>query len=381
MDTSKLTDALVRAAVESIYKQYNDTRLITSLDEADIGQVPAIPTGSIWLDDALGIGGIPQGRITLISGEASTGKSTLCLSIIKESQELFPDKLNLYVDMEAGAFTDDYAYAIGVDLDKNKFMVVKPEYAEQGMEVILRMISTGRVAVCVWDSVAGMYTKEAAEKSPEENESMAGVARLLSENLRKLASKCGKTGTSLVLVNQIRTAMSRNMTWNDIPGGKAQKFYASVHIDLSTVKIKDFSGKVDRATIEAKILKNKVAHPFRGANFDIEFGQGILREGNVLDLGAIKSIIKVSSNGWTFFKDVETGEEIAKARSRDEAITWLQENPDYVNAVEKKILGYMRDTKYEPEPLTSSDIADSTSLRVEPIEEYIERQMEIASGQ
>jgi recombination protein RecA len=370
MDTKQINDAIVRAAVESIYKQYKDERIITSLDEESIGPVPAIPTGSIWLDESLGIGGIPQGRITIISGENSTGKSTLCLSIVKEAQELFPDKLALYVDMEEGAFTYDYAYAIGVDLDKNKLQVVKPDYAEMGMEIIMRMISTGRISVCVWDSIAGMYTKEEGEKSAEENSSMAGVARLMSQNLRKLASKCGKTGTALIFVNQIRTNMSRNMTWLDIPGGKAQKFYSSVHIELSTDKIRDFSGKVDRATITAKILKNKVAHPFRSADFDIQFGEGIMREGNVLDLGVQRGLIKCGGGGWyTFFDLEDTGEEINRTQGRDKAIDWLRDNQDYVSIIENKILGFDRDTSYEAEEITEEDIEDSLSLTVEEVKD------------
>ena len=368
MDIKQINDAIVRSAIESIYKEYGDS-IVSSLDEGEIVPVPAIPTGSLWLDDSLGIGGIPQGRITIISGEHSTGKSTLCLSIIREAQQLFPDKINLYVDMEAGAFTDDYAYAIGVDLDKNKFLIVKPDYAEQGMEIVLRMISTGRVAVCVWDSIAGMYTKEEGEKSAEENASMAGVARLMSQSLRKLAAKCGKTGTAMIFVNQYRTAMSRNVAWMDIPGGKAQKFYSSIHIDLSTEKIRDFSGKVDRATITAKILKNKVAHPFKSADFDIQFGEGIIREGNILDVAVQRGLVNSGGGGWFYFFDLNTGEEIEKVRSRDSAINWLQDNPEYASSLEAKVLGYSRDTQYVQEDITQEDLEDSVSLKVEEVKE------------
>jgi recombination protein RecA len=359
-DPKIISDVVLRAVFEGIVKDYkSDTLFETPGYDRPICPVPSIPTGSVALDLALGIGGIPQGRITIFAGEPGCGKSTLALELIKNSQELFPKKINVYVDMEAGAFTEDYAYAIGIDLDPNKFIVVRPDYAEQGLEIVYRLISTGKVGVVIWDSIAGAYSKEAAENSAEDNNSRAGIARLLSENLKKLANKCGKTGTAVILINQIRTQMTATLSWNDISGGRAQKFYSSVRIDLSKAKVTDFSGKVDRETITAKIPRNKTAPQYKMAEFDIKLGEGILKEANTLDLGAEKGIIGSKGGGWYYFHDLSTGEEIASCRGRDKAVDFLVENPEFTETINRAILGVTPTNGYEvDDDLPNEEVLD-----------------------
>jgi recombination protein RecA len=356
-----ITNLMLREALKSIIKEYDDS----VFEVPEVGPVPAIPTGSIALDEALGCGGIPQGRLTIIAGDPSTGKSSLCMEIVKSAQKLFPDKTCLYVDMESGAFTPEYADNMGINLDPNKLLYIKPDYAEQGFVIIHNLISTGQIAVCVWDSIAGAFTKESAENTAEENDSRGLTARLLSNQLPKLANKCGKTGTALILVNQIRTQMTRTLSWKDITGGYAQKFYSSVRIDLSDKeKERDFSGVVDRKTIVAQVSKNKVAIPYRKAEFDIRLGYGILKEANVLDVSVAKGVplVKAKGGGWFYFYDHE-GTEVAAIRGKDKAVNWLVDNPAYCGILEQEILGYGRDHDYvseecDFEPVTEADMIE-----------------------
>ena len=348
-NSSQLNDPVLKSVVEALQKQYKEVdELITCVDPDKIAGEPSIKTGSIALDKALGIGGVPKGRTTLICGEPATAKSTLCMSIVKQSQIANPEKTNIYVDMEAGAFTDQYAYNMGLDIDPNKLLIVKPTYAEQAFVAIQNLISTGKVGVCVWDSLGGALTKEEMGDTAEDNASRAGLARLLSTELKRLSPLLGKTGTTMLVVSQIRTQMSQHVTWKDISGGWAQKFFASVRIDLAKKeKPKDFTGKVDRETIVARITKNKVGSPYKEAEFEIKFGEGIIVESGILYLANQEGIVSITNNGWVSFPDLETGEEIAKLRSKELAVEYLVENPDYAEALENRILGYHRETEYE----------------------------------
>jgi recombination protein RecA len=351
-----VTNLMLREAIKGIIKEYDDSIFEVPV----VGPVPAIPTGSIALDEALGCGGIPQGRLTIIAGNPSAGKSTLCMEIVKSAQQLYPGKVCLYVDMESGAFTSEYADNMGVNLNPNHFIYIKPDYAEQGFVIIHNLISTGVVSVCIWDSIAGAFTKESAENTAEDNDSRGLTARLLSNQLPKLANKCGKTGTALILVNQIRTQMTRTVSWIDITGGYAQKFYSSVRIDLADKeKEKDFSGAVDRKTVIAQVSKNKVAIPYKSAQFEIRLGYGILKEANVLDVAAAKGIplVKAKGGGWYYFYDRE-GTEIAAIRSKDKAVNWLVDNPVYCGILEQEILGYGRDLSYATEQCEFEEVSE-----------------------
>lgn len=341
-----INNKVVRVSLQNIINEYGPG-LFSVPNE---GPIASIPTGSIALDYATGVGGVPMGRLVVIAGEPSTAKSTLCMEIVKNAQKLHPKKLNLYVDMESGAFTDEYALAIGIDPDPNKFLLIRPDYLEQGLTIVYNLITTGSVAVCVWDSIAGgRMTKEAAANSAEDSESMASVARILSRELPKLANKCGKTGTCLLLVNQMRTQMGSAMSWNDITGGKAQKFYSSLRIDLSKDKERDYSGNVDRETITAKIVKNKVAKPYRMAEFDIKLGEGILKQANILGLAMSIGVPQVIAKGGGnfYFFSFDTGEELVHVKGKDKAVDWLIENQDYADILESKILGFNRTGEFE----------------------------------
>lgn len=375
-DPQVIDNPMLRAAFSTLQSEYPESKesLFRYIGmDGEIKPEPSIPTGSVALDKAIGIGGIPKGRLTIISGEYSTGKTTLCLGIIKNQVLIDPKKTNLYFDFETGAFTESYVQNMGEMLGPNQLIISEPDYLQQAMEIAYRLISTGQIGVCVFDSIAGAYTKEASEKSAEKSNSIAGVPRVLSDNLGKLCSKCGKTGTALVFVNQLRTQMGNTFSWIDISGGKTQKFMASLWIELEQKdKIKKYDGSQNQARIVAKIKKNKVGNPFGSAEFDIMFGVGIIKESSILDQAIDSGIIQQAGAGWFTLFDITTGEEIVKLQGRPVVLQYLRDNPDYCDEIEQSILGYERDTTYQQEVELGEDslgIEDKLEKEVEKVEE------------
>lgn len=284
-----------------------------------------ISTGSIGLDIALGIGGLPRGRVIEIYGPESTGKTTLAMHVIAEGQK--KGGMCAIIDAEH-AFDTAYAKKMGIDVDN--LLISQPDYGEQGLEIADRLISSGALDVLVIDSVAALVPK--SELEGEMGDTKMGLqARLMSQALRKLTMTIGKTNTICIFINQMREKIGV-MFGNPetTTGGNALKFYASVRLDIRRVsQIKDG----DTATgnrVKVKVVKNKVAPPFRTAEFDIIFGEGISKTGEIIDMGAELGIIQ-KSGSWFSYNNDKLGQ------GRDTVRQLLNDNPELANEIEVKI--------------------------------------------
>ena len=278
--------------------------------------VSSIPTGSISIDYALGVGGLPRGRICEIFGPESSGKTTIALQVVAEAQKM--GGTAAFIDVEH-ALDPIYAKALGVDVDN--LLVSQPDFAEQALEITAALISSGSIDVLVVDSVAALVPK--AELDGEMGDSHMGVqARLMSQAMRKLTGTVSKSNTCLIFINQIREKIGV-MFGNPetTTGGRALKFYSSVRLDIRRIAaIKDGETVTGNRT-KVKVVKNKVAPPFREAEFDIIYGEGISREGDLLDLGAAQNVVE-KSGSWFSYK----GERIGQGR--ENARQFLKDNPD-----------------------------------------------------
>ncbi|MBE6954971.1 MAG: recombinase RecA [Ruminococcaceae bacterium] len=311
-------------ALAQIEKSYGKGAVMRLGDKPEM-MVDAIPTGSLALDAALGIGGVPKGRIIEIYGPESSGKTTLALHIVASAQKQGGEVA--FVDAEH-ALDPDYAAALGVDIDS--MLVSQPDTGEQALEITDALVRSGAVDVVVVDSVAALTPR--AEIEGEMGDSFVGLhARLMSQALRKLAGSIAKTNCVVIFINQIR--MKIGVMYGNpetTTGGNALKFYASVRIDIRRVEsIKDGSEIVGNRT-RAKVIKNKVAPPFREAVFDIMYGEGISRYGEMVDLGAQLDVIEKSGSWYSY-----NGERIGQGR--DNAKEYLINNPDVADAVEAAI--------------------------------------------
>lgn len=288
--------------------------------------VDAIPTGSLSLDLALGIGGVPRGRIIEIYGPESSGKTTLALHIVAEAQKRGGEVA--YIDAEH-AMDPYYARALGVDIDS--MLISQPDTGEQGLEICEALVRSGALDVVVVDSVAALVPR--AEIEGEMGDSFVGVqARLMSQALRKLAGCISKTNCIVIFINQLREKIGV-MYGNPetTPGGRALKFYASVRMEVRRGEpIKDGSSQIGNRT-KVKINKNKVAPPFREAEFDILYGQGISRTGEVIDVAVELGIVK-KGGAWFSYEDQKLGQ------GRENAKKTLEENPDLMKEIEDKIM-------------------------------------------
>ena len=289
-------------------------------------QVDAIPTGSLGLDLALGIGGVPRGRIIEVFGPESSGKTTLALHILAEAQKKGGEVA--FIDVEH-ALDPAYAEALGVNI--NELLVSQPDTGEQAMEICEALVRSGAIDAIVVDSVAAMVPR--AEIEGEMGDSHVGLqARLMSQAMRKLTSVIGKTNTVCVFINQLREKVGIVYGNPEVTtGGRALKYYSSVRIDIRRVEgLKDSSGQFIGNHTRAKIVKNKVAPPFREAEFDIMFGEGISKMSELIDVGVKLGIVQ-KSGAWFNYGDIRLGQ------GRDNAKQFLKDNPEIANDIEGQI--------------------------------------------
>ena len=314
----------LESAIAQIEKQYGQGSIMKLGDESHM-QVESTPTGSLSLDIALGVGGIPKGRVVEIYGPESSGKTTVALHMVAEVQKR--GGIAGFIDAEH-ALDPVYAKNIGVDI--NELYISQPDSGEQAMEITETMVRSGAVDIVIVDSVAALVPK--AEIDGDMGDSHVGLqARLMSQALRKLTSVINKSNCTVIFINQLREKIGV-MFGNPetTTGGRALKFYASVRMEVRRIETLSQAGEKIGNRVRAKIVKNKVAPPFTEAEFDIMFGKGISREGDVLDLAASQDII-VKSGAWYSYK----GERIGQGR--ENAKTFLAENPDIFDEVEQAV--------------------------------------------
>ena len=314
--------AALETALAQIEKQFGKGAVM-KLGANVAMQVDAISTGSLGLDLALGIGGLPRGRVVEVYGPESSGKTTLALQTLAEAQKMGGEVA--FIDVEH-ALDPVYARALGVDIDT--LLVSQPDTGEQAMEICEALVRSGAIDAIVVDSVAAMVPR--AEIEGEMGDSHVGLqARLMSQALRKLTGIIGKTNTVCIFINQLREKVGVVYGNPEVTtGGRALKYYSSVRIDVRRVEgLKDASGSFIGNRTRAKIVKNKVAPPFREAEFDIMFGEGISKIGEILDLGVKLGVVQ-KSGAWFNYGDVRLGQ------GRDNAKIYLKEHPDTAKEIE-----------------------------------------------
>jgi len=346
MDDKERARAL-EAALGQIEKQFGKGSILRLGSKDAIVPVSVISTGSISLDAALGVGGIPRGRICEIFGPESSGKTTIALQVVAEAQK--KGGIAAFIDVEH-ALDPVYARKLGVDVDN--LLVSQPDYGEQALEITAHLIASGQIDVLIVDSVAALVPK--SELDGEMGDSHMGVqARLMSQALRKLTGSVNKSRTCLVFINQIREKIGV-MFGNPetTTGGRALKFYSSVRLDIRRIgAIKDGEAVIGNRT-KVKVVKNKVASPFREAEFDIIYGEGVSKEGDLLDLGVAQNMIE-KSGSWFSYKSERIGQ------GRENARQFLKDNPDIKQAVDtelRKTLGLIK-----PEPVAASPAPEPTA--------------------
>ena len=314
----------VDAAILAIEKQFG-TGSIMKLGSAQRQQVDFIPTGSIALDLALGVGGIPRGRITEIFGPESSGKTTVCQHVIAEAQR--KGGVAAFIDVEH-ALDPGYARACGVNVDE--LLVSQPDTGEQALEITETLIRSGGIDTVVVDSVAALVPR--AEIEGEMGDSFVGIqARLMSQALRKLTGAVSRSNTALIFTNQLREKIGV-MFGNPetTPGGRALKFYASVRLDIRRVEtIKTGTDAVGNR-VRVKVVKNKVAPPFRVAEFDVMYGEGISKEGGLLDVGVAMNVVD-KTGAWFTFADTRLGQ------GREASKEFLKQNAAIATEIESRI--------------------------------------------
>ena len=311
-------------AMSQIEKQFGKGSVM-KLGEFKAMEVEAIPTGALSLDMALGIGGVPRGRIIEVFGPESSGKTTLALHIVAEAQKMGGDAA--FIDAEH-ALDPVYAKKLGVDIDN--LIVSQPDTGEQALEITESLVRSGALDVIVVDSVAALVPK--AEIDGDMGDSHMGLqARLMSQALRKLTGALNKTKTVLIFINQLREKIGV-MFGNPetTTGGRALKFYASVRLDIRKIENIKQDGEVKGNRVRVKVIKNKVAPPFREAEFDVVYGEGISKAGNILDMAVNLDIIEKSGSWFSY-----NGERIGQGR--ENVKRYLKENPKLLEEVERKV--------------------------------------------
>jgi recombination protein RecA len=320
------TDRLkaVDAALSQIERQFGKGSIMR-LGQRETGGVESISTGSISIDNAIGIGGLPVGRVVEIYGPESSGKTTLALSTVAQAQKR--GGIAAYIDAEH-ALDAEYARKLGVDIDN--MLVSQPDSGEQALEIAEMLVRSNAVDIVVIDSVAALVPK--AELEGEMGDSHVGLqARLMSQALRKLTAIVAKSRTCLVFINQIREKIGV-MFGNPetTTGGRALKFYASVRIDIRRIASLKEGEEVTGSRAKVKVVKNKMAAPFRQAEFDIEYSEGISKTGEIIDLGVDHKLV-IKSGAWYAYGEVRLGQ------GRENSKQFLRENQDLANEIEMKL--------------------------------------------
>ena len=314
----------LEAAMSQIEKQFGKGSVM-KLGEFKAMEIEAIPTGALSLDMALGIGGVPRGRIIEVFGPESSGKTTLALHVIAEAQKMGGEAA--FIDAEH-ALDPVYAKKLGVDIDN--LIVSQPDTGEQALEITEALVRSGALDVIVVDSVAALVPK--AEIDGDMGDSHMGLqARLMSQALRKLAGAINKSKTVIIFINQLREKIGV-MFGNPetTTGGRALKFYASVRLDIRKIENIKQDGEVKGNRVRVKVIKNKVAPPFREAEFDIVYGEGISKAGNILDMAVNLDIIEKSGSWFSY-----NGDRIGQGR--ENVKKYLKENPEILAEVENKV--------------------------------------------
>ncbi len=351
-------DALAKA-LEQIEKQFGAGAVMKLGDNTHMN-VGVIPTGSLQLDLALGIGGVPKGRIVEIYGPESSGKTTVALHIAAEAQKA--GGTVAFIDAEH-ALDPIYAAALGVDVDN--LLVSQPDHGEQALEITEQLVRSGAIDLVVVDSVAALVPR--TEIEGEMGDSHVGLqARLMSQALRKLTGVLAKTNCVAIFINQLR--MKIGVMYGNpetTTGGNALKFYSSVRIDVRRTETLKVGGEMVGNATKCKIVKNKVAPPFKTATFDIMYGEGISKEGELLDLGEKLKVVK-KSGAWFSYNDTRIGQ------GRDNAKQFLRDNPDIAAELEKNIrdnfdtLREMDSKVSKPKKVAAAPAAESPEKPVSP---------------
>jgi len=314
--------------LDAIAKVLNDKyeeKVVQSLEDLETTKIPVISTGSLAVDLASGVGGIPRGRIIEVFGDESVGKTTLIMHIVCEAQKL---GAVLFIDGENG-FDPTYAKNLGIDLSKDKFILNQPNTAEEALDVIDSFVRSGHVVLVIVDSVPSLEPRAEAERDITDTDLMAILARFMSSTLRKINPLLHRTETTICFVNQIRVNVG-GYGGRITPGGKALRFYACQRIDMRRDKILKYGEDPYGISTKIHFVKNKVAPPFKTGRFDLLFGKGISREGEILDYGLELGVVEKSGNSYSI-----GGEKIGG--SRRNAVKHLLENPKETQVMEKKI--------------------------------------------
>ena len=347
-ETAPASDKMkaLQMAMEKIDKAFGKGSIMR-MGEEKVEEVEVIPTGSIGLNAALGVGGYPKGRIIEIYGPESSGKTTLAIHAIAEAQK--KGGIAAFIDAEH-AFDRFYAEKLGVDTDN--LLISQPDNGEQALEIADNLIRSAAIDIIVIDSVAALTPK--AEIEGDMGDNKVGLqARLMSQALRKLTAAINQTKTVCIFINQLREKIGI-MFGNPetTTGGNALKFYASVRLDIRRVTSIKSGDQILGNQVRVKVVKNKVAPPFRKAEFDIMFGEGISRSGEIVDLGVEYGVIKKSGSFFTY-----NGTKLAQGRDATKQL--MLDNPELAEEIEAGIMSKMKGAELPEEPLTPEETADS----------------------
>jgi recombination protein RecA len=335
-------------ALSQIERQFGAGSVMKMGDRGQM-KIEAVSTGSLAIDIALGIGGLPKGRVCEIFGPEASGKSTLAMHVVAEAQRI--GGTCAYIDAEH-AMDPEYARNIGVDVDE--LLISQPDTGEQALEITDMLIRSGAIDVVVIDSVAALTPR--AEIEGEMGQSHVGLqARLMSQALRKITANLNKTNTICIFINQLREKIGVMFgSPETTPGGRALKFYSSVRIDIRRIEAIKSDGEITGSRTRVKVVKNKVAPPFRQAEFDIMYGKGISREGSVLDVGVEEGIVKKSGAWYTY-----EGEQLGQGR--ENAKTFLMEHPEMMVEIDGRIRSQLVASDVADEEVVEDEATDNAS--------------------